>query len=463
MPFLTTIEGQYAFGRQPATAQPSGIVTSNLLLYLDAGNLTSYSGSGTTWTDLSSNTNNATSLTGTTYSSRNNGNLFFNGTSGSGSLVASKYNTVYSGKTVFVAAYLANALSVGQYRAFLGDSIGNRNFNFYLYSPSSGTYQLHFSSGGNGTLSSNIPYTVGTWFTTAVTQQTDGTINYYFNGVVVNTTSQSFSQFVSGTTEWVGRADNYWYGSLQVITVYNTALTTAQILQNHNAVLTRYPVTSNLVFYFDPSLLASYPGSGTTITDLSTSPATGTLSNITFTTPYFSYNGSSSQISISDNSKLEPGSGNWTMEAWFYPTQFKTGVILGKFNNGGLSANVSYSIRMYDTGVVYAQIGDGTGSYVNSTSYQSVLSNWIQVVYVIKNTAPKTLETFVNGSSIGSVPYPLSSILNSSNAFYIGSYNGGEYSQWYTGRIGITRLYNAVLTSAQVLQNYNADRATYGI
>ena len=34
------------------------VTTLNALLYLDAGNTSSYSGSGTTWTDLSSNINN---------------------------------------------------------------------------------------------------------------------------------------------------------------------------------------------------------------------------------------------------------------------------------------------------------------------------------------------------------------------------------------------------------------------
>lgn len=236
MPFLASVEGQYAFGK-PSTSQ---IITSNLLLYLDAGNPSSYPGSGTTWTDLSTNANNATSLTGVTYSSNNGGYLSFNGTSGSGSLVASKYNTTYNGKTVFVAANLSGALSVGQYRAFLGSSAGNRNFNFYLYSPSSGVYQLHFSAAGTGTISSNVSYTPGNWFTAAFTQQTDGTLVYYFNGAVVNTTTQTFAQFQSGTTEWVGRADNYWNGPLSVVTVYKSALTASEIQINHNAVKGRY-------------------------------------------------------------------------------------------------------------------------------------------------------------------------------------------------------------------------------
>ena len=61
-------------------------------------------------------------------------------------------------------------------------------------------------------------------------------------------------------------------------------------------------VLSDLVLYFDPSNSSSYPGSGTTITDLSDSGLSGTMSNITYTSPYFTYNGSNSQVSIADNS-----------------------------------------------------------------------------------------------------------------------------------------------------------------
>ena len=117
-------------------------------------------------------------------------------------------------------------------------------------------------------------------------------------------------------------------------------------------------ILSNLVLYFDPSNSSSYPGSGTTITDLSDSGLSGTMSNITYTSPYFTYNGSNSQVSIADNSVLEPESGDFTIETWFYASNITGGkVILGKFDNGGLAADVSYSIRT-SSARLYAQIGD---------------------------------------------------------------------------------------------------------
>jgi hypothetical protein len=127
---------------------------------------------------------------------------------------------------------------------------------------------------------------------------------------------------------------------------------------------------------------------------------------------------------------------------------------------------VGYSIRTTGTSY-YAQLGSGSGSgstlFVNSTTFVGTLNTWYQLVYVFTNGGTQTLQTFVNGTSIGTVNHSLASILNTSTNLYLGSYNGGEFAQWWDGRIGITRLYNTVLTSAEVLQNYNANRGLYGL
>ena len=231
-----------------------------------------------------------------------------------------------------------------------------------------------------------------------------------------------------------------------------------------NNVASQGVVTNGLVLYYDPSNSSSYPGTGTTINSLAPTNLTGAMSNITYTNPYFSYNGTSSQITVTDNALLEPGSDNWTMESWVYLSNTGAGpkTILGKFDPGGLAADVSYSMRI-STANAYAQIGDGAGAYVDSISYTLTINTWTQIVYVWTNGATKTLQTYINGASIGSVNHTLNSILNTPSNLYIGSYNGGEYAQWMNGRIGITRLYNSALTASQVLQNYNTNRGLYGL
>jgi hypothetical protein len=451
----------------------SSFNSNGALLYLDAGQTASYPGSGTTWTDLSSYQNDATLTNSPTFTDAGSASYFsFNGTNQYAAVTTSKMNVSFTGKTTIFAIRTVNANTGNAiYRNLFGGDSNARNFNTYMYHVSGTTWQIQFSTGPFpwvGPASASFTVTDNEWIIIAVTQTTSGILTYYVNGQQIGTpeTGVTFSQFINSGIEAVARADNYWRGDMGACAVYGRALTADEIKQNYNALANVYsPVTANLVLYYNPANTASYSGTGTTINSLASTNLPGTMSNITYTSPYFTYNGTSSQVNIADNALLEPGAGDWTMEAWFNTTAFKTGsagTILGKFDPGGASQDVSYSIRTNNTGIVYAQIGNGT-TVVNSPNYQTVLSTWVQVVYVWKNVASNSLEAYINGVSIGSTAHSFSSILNTSTNLYIGSYNGGEYPQYFDGRIGITRLYNAALTAEQVLQNYNADRSVYGL
>jgi hypothetical protein len=302
-----------------------------------------------------------------------------------------------------------------------------------------------------------------TWVQWAVTGDSSGQ-TFYINGVQVGTTVQTSA---GNSHNYLGGIPGQAFGYVANMELYTSILTSNQILQNYYSQLAKFSlaniVTSNLVLWYDPSFSTSYSGSGTSIYNLANTSLTGTMSNITYISPYFAYNGSTSQVNIPDNALLEPSSGNWTMEVWVKQTNNSgSQVILGKFDPGGASQDVSYSIRTSGS-TLFAQFGDGTGAYINSTSYSLPLSTWKQIVYVWKTGATKTVETYVNGVSIGSVNHTLNSLLNTTTNLYLGSYNGGEYAQYYNGQIGVTRLYNTALTSANVLQNFNADRSKYVI
>jgi hypothetical protein len=154
------------------------------------------------------------------------------------------------------------------------------------------------------------------------------------------------------------------------------------------------------------------------------------------------------------------------MEVWVNQSVSGNDVVLGKFDTGGGTQDVSYSIRTLGTSY-FAQLGSGVGSgatlFVNSTNHVGTIGTWYQLVYVFTNVAANTLETFVNGSSIGSVGHSLASIVNTTTGLYIGSYNNGEYVQYFDGKIGITRLYNKALSASEVLQNFDADKSKYGL
>ena len=210
------------------------------LLYVDAGNSASYPGTGTTWTDLSGRANNATLVGSPGYTS-SPGYFTFNGLgSNYASTTASKFNTTYTGKTVFVAARMT-AVIAGAFRGLFGTNSGTRNFNTYIYSPSTGGYQMHYSAGGAGGFSNNLSLTTNQWFIAAVTQTTGGLVTYYFNGQPAGTnTGIGFIQYAANNGEYVALCDNYWYGDIGVCAVYGRALSGDEIKQNFNALRSRY-------------------------------------------------------------------------------------------------------------------------------------------------------------------------------------------------------------------------------
>lgn len=289
--------------------------------------------------------------------------------------------------------------------------------------------------------------------------------DFYINDTYVGSSTKGAS---GNKHSWIGNVNGQPFGYIGNTMMYNSKLSADEIKQNYDALKNVYKngnfVIDNLKLYFNPNSILSYPKTGTTVTDLTGNSLNGTLSNVTYSDPYFSFNGSNSQISITDNALLEPGSDDFTMEVWFNASALNSSsVILGKFDNGGASQDVSYSIRVDSNGGrIFSQIGNGS-TVVNSTYYTPSLNTWYQVVYVWKNIAVNTFETYINGSSIGSVSHAFASILNTSNNLYLGSYNNGEYSQYFNGKIGIVRFYNSALSASDISKNFEANRSIYGI
>ena len=212
------------------------IITTDLLLYLDAGNTSSYSGAGTTWYDLSTNVNNGTLATSSMANTASTPKkITFNGTSNYVNFTPSKLNVPYTGKTIIAAAKMDQNFGTNVYRALFGNnSSHSRNFNFYIYQNGSG-YKLHFADAGINGFSELLTLTTNQWYVFAATQE-NNTVKFFVNGVMVSSTSGPLSQYQSSTEEYVGRADNYWYGDINSIFIYKRGLSEVEILQNFNAI-----------------------------------------------------------------------------------------------------------------------------------------------------------------------------------------------------------------------------------
>lgn len=223
-------------------------------------------------------------------------------------------------------------------------------------------------------------------------------------------------------------------------------------------------ILTGLQLHYDPANISSYSGTGTTINDLSGNGLSGSMSNITYTSPYFTYNGTSSTLSVADNALLEPSTGDFTLEIWVYHSTI-TGAsrcVVSK-TNGGLAADWSYGIRTNSGGATYLEVGNGTTS-TTSPSFTASINIWYHVVGVYTNVGTKSLALYVNGVSQGSNSHTFTSVKNSTRPLYIGSFDGGAtFGQWINGRTGIVRYYSKALTSAEVTVNYLGSKAVYGL
>jgi hypothetical protein len=468
----------------PTPTPTLNIVTSGLVIQLDAHESSSYPGTGTTVFDITGGYDHT--LIGATYTVLN-GVKCFDCTTGNNRV---NYNLTgptlpNSGYTYITWARLIT--STAGFRTLLYTSGPPKITPITIPNGTStlGYWATGFVSSGYDVLSS-----AGVWVQFAVVG-TNTSQKFYINGSEVGST---INQGAGGTRHW-GWGNNdivaQPWGHVANMYFYNRQLSLSEITQQYNYLAPRFVeptptptvtptntltptptitpsstpafVSSNLRLYYDPSNTSSYPGTGTTINDLSGNGLNGTMSNITFTSPYFSFNGSSSQVSVADNALLEPGSGDWTIEFWVnYSVLIGSSRILIAKTDGGNAQDWGYGLRTAANGNTFMEIGNGTTSLQSSIT--ALTTNiWYQVVGVWTNVASNSLALYINGNLIGSISHSFTSIKNTTSPLYVGSFNGGQFSQWLNGRMGVVRMYNSALTGSQVLQNFNADKSKYGL
>lgn len=212
------------------------IVRSGLVLDLDAGMNSSFNNTGgTTWTDLSGSGNNGTLTNGPTYSSANGGSLVFDGVDDYGPIGTSGFSFGSSAGTLsgWAKATTANA-GIGYWIISYG-SAGVSQSRFI------GIYNQTYYFGGyiNDITASGVQ--LNTWFNMVGVY--DGTnASMYINGVLVSGPTAKTWNTVSSNAQ-IGRQTNgseYWNGNISQASIYNRALTAAEISQNYNALKHRF-------------------------------------------------------------------------------------------------------------------------------------------------------------------------------------------------------------------------------
>lgn len=220
------LSGLISFNIPAKAAVPS----SGLVLDLRAGKSTSYSGSGTTWNDLSGNGNNATFQGSPTWSNTNGGQFAMDGTDYF-SLSAGMANFT-SGITV--SAYV-NFGNIGIWERIIDFGNGSTANNILL-ARFSDTNDLAFEIYNGATSQGHCRLTngilVNTWATYAVTLNGSNCLIYRDGTLQQTTTYTALPQNVSRANNYIGKsnwADAYFDTGISALAIYNRALNSTEI------------------------------------------------------------------------------------------------------------------------------------------------------------------------------------------------------------------------------------------
>jgi len=229
-----------------------------------------------------------------------------------------------------------------------------------------------------------------------------------------------------------------------------------------------------LVLFLDSGNTASYPGSGTTWTDLSIYGNNATLNGgigySSSNSGYLTLNGSSQYASTATTSNLNLSSNNFTIETWAY---ISTAVTSGNqyYTFSAIGTSTSDSSTMF-TGIWRSGLYPGCiyNSFNNTNAFGTANRpdiGYAGATYNLSGAWHQLVFTSSGGSGVfyidgaqwatNSVSAPPSS----SNTFCFGGATDGNLTT--PGYISIARIYTRALTSSQVTANFNQFRSRYGI
>ena len=225
-------------------------------------------------------------------------------------------------------------------------------------------------------------------------------------------------------------------------------------VEGRNHMANKGLVRDGLVLLLDAGATDSYPGSGTTWYDLSGNGNNGTLTNgPTFDSGNggsIDFDGSNDTVNFTYDLRSD-----WSFECWVNQDQLNAFTILGQ----GITSSRS-GLHIWFTLDNRIRFG----MYSNDTDFTVTTSTgvWYNYVFTYSHNSPYTKQFFRNGQSISGTPVQTQTQYIGTGDVRVGAiYSSG--AQYGNGRFAMAKLYNRILTAAEIQKNYNATKGRYGL
>ena len=410
-------------------------VTSNLIAHLDAGNSSSYNGTGNTWTDLTGNGNKVT-LSNTGYSTVNGGGIALN-TNGYGTQTLSSppFNGDFTWSTIF--KYDDNnwnwIYNVGGYTGMVLTAIGKPALSWGGW----------FNNKIDGSAESSL--TNGNYYMLTFVRSGNA-ISCYLQATPFGAGS-SVSGNISLVSPTIGKGpggEAWQNGIVNLILLYNRALTQSEITQNYNTYASRFgfsaaAISSNTI----TGTIAATPSSTVTVSGDACANKT-TLSTASGSTSYAWYK---------DNVVISGATSNV-----YTPTA--AGVYKVEVTSGSCSST-STSTTIYNCAVT------SEGRMVSISNASSIISPEGGLNFGTgKDISGKLINTTsltTTSGTIGSTTAILGGVISSTNAvtssvgvIYSTASSFGTYSTTTIGSNAVAGTYTSTITGLAASTTYYA-------
>ena len=213
------------------------IVTDGLIMHLDAANSSSYSGSGTTWSDLSGNGNDGTLTNGPTFSTDNGGAIVFDGSNDYVNTInLNSYTNLTIEMWIYEGRDIAN-LSSGEADILTYNGTGSGgSFTF-----SDNSFGVKFRTDGNGNAGRKVDIT-------SVPAQNQWYRFCYIKNGSLWLDETEYTNFSGSENTYndldIGRSrtdiNQFLNGKVSNVRVYNKSLSAAEVHQNYDALKLRF-------------------------------------------------------------------------------------------------------------------------------------------------------------------------------------------------------------------------------
>jgi len=217
-------------------------------------------------------------------------------------------------------------------------------------------------------------------------------------------------------------------------------------------------VTDGLVLCLDAGDLNSYPGSGTNWYDLSGNGNDGNINGATYQSTNkgtFEFDGINDVVSFGAATTFFPLY-NFTIEIWFssFGTTPTTGTQPSLI---GLTYGIRILIR--STYISYGLDNGTSFTYINSPStYSFYDSSWHQVV--IQATSD-TRQLYIDSKFVSELSDNWTGTTRWPTTIANLGRDNNDYIYFFRGYIPIYKIYNKILTTQEITQNFNAQKSRF--